>query len=126
MEAKVQRWVQRHGWDRAVHHYQECWRDQLRPAHEAVLALAALQPGESVVEVACGTGMVTLPAAAAVGRDGLVVATDISGHMVEDTARTRRTRVATHRSRRCDATPKGSARRSATGRRSMQCCARSG
>ena len=87
MEAKVQRWVQRHGWDRAVHHYQECWRDQLRPAHEAVLALAALQPGESVVEVACGTGMVTLPAAAAVGRDGLVVATDISGHMVEDTAR---------------------------------------
>ena len=87
MEAKVQRWVQRHGWDRAVHHYQEHWRDQLRPAHEAVLALAALEPGEAVVEVACGTGMVTLPAAAAVGRGGRIVATDISGQMVDDTAR---------------------------------------
>jgi SAM-dependent methyltransferase len=87
VEAKVQRWVQRHGWDRAVHHYQEHWRDQLRPAHEAVLALAALEAGEAVVEVACGTGMVTLPAAAAVGRGGRIVATDISGQMVDDTAR---------------------------------------
>ena len=30
MDAKVQRWVQRQGWDRAVGHYQTFWREQLR------------------------------------------------------------------------------------------------
>jgi SAM-dependent methyltransferase len=104
MDAKVQRWVQRHGWDRAVEHYQTFWRDQLRPAHDAVLAAARLEPGESVVEVACGTGMVTLPAAAAVGRNGRVVATDISGRMVEDTARRAREHGHSHvEVLRCDA-----------------------
>jgi len=104
MDAKVQRWVQRHGWDRAVEHYQVFWRDQLRPAHDAVLAAARLEPGESIVEIACGTGMITLPAAAAVGRNGRVVATDISARMVEDTAR--RAREQGHRQvevLRCDA-----------------------
>jgi SAM-dependent methyltransferase len=104
MDAKVQRWVQRHGWNRAVEHYQTFWRDQLRPAHDAVLTEARLEPGESVVETACGTGMVTLPAAAAVGRHGRVVATDISERMVEDTAR--RARQRGHRQvevLRCDA-----------------------
>ena len=82
----MHRWVQRHGWDRAVEHYDDTWRDQLRPAHTAVLAAAALTPGDEVIEVACGTGMVTLPVAAAVGPTGRVVATDISGKMVTDTA----------------------------------------
>lgn len=87
MDAKVQRWVQRNGWDRAVEHYQRFWREQLRPAHECVLAMAALAPGERVVDIACGTGMVTLPAARAVGRHGHVVATDIAEGMVAATAR---------------------------------------
>ena len=46
MDAKVQRWVQRHGWDRAVSHYQTFWRDQLRPAHDRLLAAADLRPGQ--------------------------------------------------------------------------------
>lgn len=104
MEPKVQRWVQRNGWDRAVEHYETFWRDQLRPAHDAVLAAARLEPGDSVVEVACGTGMVTLPAAAAVGRHGRVVATDISGRMVNDTARRAREHGHAHvEVLRCDA-----------------------
>lgn len=87
MEAKLQRWVQRQGWDRAVEHYETFWREQLRPAHDAVLDAAALEPGERVVDVACGTGMVTLPAAVAVGPTGRVLASDISQRMVDDIAR---------------------------------------
>lgn len=87
MEAKVQRWVQQRGWDRAVDHYPRFWRDQLRPAHDAVLAMAALAPGEHVIEIACGTGLVTLPAARAVGPRGSVWATDIAQTMVDVTAR---------------------------------------
>ena len=87
MEGNVQRWIQQRGWDRAAEHYQRFWRDQLRPAHEAILAAAALNAGERVIDVACGTGMVTLPAARAVGPRGTVLATDIAQRMVDDTAR---------------------------------------
>ena len=40
-------------------------------------------PGERVLDVACGTGLVSLRIAAAVGAAGAVVGTDISGQMVE-------------------------------------------
>lgn len=87
MDAKLQRWVQRNGWDRAAGYYQAHWQQQLRQAHDAVLAAAGLQPGERVVDIACGTGMVTLPAARAVAPHGRVVASDISRRMVDATAR---------------------------------------
>jgi ubiquinone/menaquinone biosynthesis C-methylase UbiE len=45
--------------------------------------MAGLQPGERVVDIACGTGLVTFPAAEAVGERGEVVGTDLSGAMVE-------------------------------------------
>jgi ubiquinone/menaquinone biosynthesis C-methylase UbiE len=44
--------------------------------------MAALQPGEWVVDVACGTGLVTVRATAAVDPEGVVVGTDISAQMV--------------------------------------------
>lgn len=87
MDAKVHRWVQRQGWDRAVSHYQTYWREQLRPAHERVVAAAELHPGQHVIDIACGTGLVTLPAAMAVGPDGHVLATDLSQKMLDDTVR---------------------------------------
>lgn len=104
MDAKLQRWVQRRGWDRAVEEYQMFWRDQLRPAHEAVLAAARLGVGERVIDIACGTGMVTLPAAEAVGPTGAVLATDISQRMVDDVAHRAAQLGLTHvDARRCDA-----------------------
>jgi ubiquinone/menaquinone biosynthesis C-methylase UbiE len=45
--------------------------------------MAALAPGEKVLDVACGTGLITLPAADAVGPNGRVVGTDISQGMVD-------------------------------------------
>jgi SAM-dependent methyltransferase len=44
--------------------------------------MAAPRAGERVLDVACGTGLVTFPAAEAVGNDGVVVATDLSEAMV--------------------------------------------
>jgi ubiquinone/menaquinone biosynthesis C-methylase UbiE len=83
MEPKLQRRVQRYGWDRAVDHYERHWSRQLEPARARLLEMAELKPGERVLDVACGTGLVTLPAAEAVGPEGSVVGTDLSGEMVE-------------------------------------------
>jgi len=41
-----------------------------------------LQSGEKVLDLACGTELVTLPAARIVGRDGLAVGTNISSGML--------------------------------------------
>ena len=82
MEATLQRRIQRYGWDKAVSDYEPGWKHQLEPAHTRLLALAALQHGERVLDVACGTGLVSFRAAAAVGLAGAVVGTDISAHMV--------------------------------------------
>lgn len=83
MDARLQLRVQRYGWDRASGLYETGWARQLAPAHAAVLELAALRTGERVLDVACGTGLVTLPAARAVGPSGRVEATDLSTEMVE-------------------------------------------
>lgn len=83
MDARLQRRVQRYGWDRAAEHYERFWSAQLAPAQGRMLEMAALRPGERVLDVACGTGLVTFPAAEAVGPEGRVLATDLSGTMVE-------------------------------------------
>jgi len=83
MDARLQRRVQRYGWDRASSWYEESWREQLRPAQERLLAMAALQPGEAVIDTACGTGLVTFEAAAAVGAGGRVTGTDLSQEMID-------------------------------------------
>lgn len=82
MDARLQRRVQRYGWDKAAAWYEQSWRRQLAPAQERLLALAALRAGERVVDTACGTGLVTLAAAAAVGVEGSVVGVDLSEAMV--------------------------------------------
>ena len=82
MDPKLQRRVQRYGWDRAAEHYDRSWSAQLEPAQRLLLEMANLRPGESVLDIACGTGLVTFNAAAAVGPAGVVVGTDISEAMV--------------------------------------------
>ena len=83
MDARLQRRVQRYGWDLASNDYDPLWQEQLSPARTGTLALASLAPGEHVLDLACGTGLVTLDAARAVGPHGTVLGTDLSGQMVE-------------------------------------------
>ena len=82
MEPKLQRRVQRYGWDRAAEHYATFWAEQLRPAHEAAIRLADPQAGEHVIDVACGGGEVTFEVADRVGLEGSVLGVDISEKMV--------------------------------------------
>ncbi len=83
MDAKLQRRIQRYGWDLAADDYEALWNAQLAPARSAMLQLASLAPGEQVLDIACGTGLVTLPAARAVAPAGEAYGIDVSGRMVE-------------------------------------------
>ena len=88
MEPRLQRRVQRYGWDLAAADYEALWQAQLLPAQAELLAMAALRSGEQVLDVACGTGLVAFAAAEAVGPQGQVLGVDLSGQMV-DAARRR-------------------------------------
>jgi len=103
MEPRLQRRVQRYGWNKAAAYYESFWSDQLRPAQDLMLALAALQPGERVCDIACGTGLVTFRAADAVGPAGFVAASDISEDMVASVAAAAAERGLTGDFRRMDA-----------------------
>jgi len=87
MDPQFQRRVQRYGWDLAVASYETGWREQLAPAQTRMLEMVDLRPGERVLDVACGTGLVSLRMAEIVGPQGAVVGTDISGRMVETAGR---------------------------------------
>jgi ubiquinone/menaquinone biosynthesis C-methylase UbiE len=87
MDARLQRRVQRYGWDKACEHYERTWSAQLRPAQARLLEMADLRAGERILDVAAGTGLVSFPAAERVGPTGEVVATDLSQVMVDTLAR---------------------------------------
>lgn len=82
MDARLQRRVQRYGWDKAAVHYERTWQRQLEPAQAALLDMAGLAAGERVLDVACGTGLVSLRAARLTAPGGIVHGTDISEEMI--------------------------------------------
>jgi ubiquinone/menaquinone biosynthesis C-methylase UbiE len=88
VEPRLQRRVQRYGWDLAALSYEDLWRAQLAPAQAVTIAFAHLVPGEQVLDVACGTGATALEAAARVAPGGGVTGIDLSERMVQ-TARER-------------------------------------
>jgi ubiquinone/menaquinone biosynthesis C-methylase UbiE len=87
VDARLQLRVQRYGWDRAAPHYEQAWSEALSPATAAVLGAARLQPGERVLDVACGSGVLTRAAWQAVEPGGgEVVGTDLSEQMLATAA----------------------------------------
>lgn len=85
MDARRHVLVQRRGWDRAAPCYARYWRRQLLPAQRLLIDTAELAPGDRVLDVACGSGEMTMDVAAAVGPRGGVVATDLSPKMAAAT-----------------------------------------
>jgi len=83
MEGQLQKRVQRYGWDKAALYYETFWHQQLKPAQDLLLQMTAIQPGEKVLDIACGTGLVSFRAAEQAGRNGFVLGTDISDKMIE-------------------------------------------
>lgn len=61
---------------------QELLDAQLEPVNTALLARAALQPGERVLDIGCGCGATTLAAAERIGAEGRVLGIDLSGPML--------------------------------------------
>jgi ubiquinone/menaquinone biosynthesis C-methylase UbiE len=86
MDARLQLRVQRYGWDRAADVYDRAWSRQLAPAQDLLMEMAGLEEGETVVELACGSGLVTRRIADAVGSHGRVVGTDLSQGMLDRAA----------------------------------------
>ncbi|MBI5523731.1 MAG: methyltransferase domain-containing protein [Desulfarculus sp.] len=56
--------------------------DHELPHHLRAVELAAIQPGEAVLEVACGTGRATALLAQALGKDGRMQAVDLTPAML--------------------------------------------
>jgi len=83
MNPGLQRRVQRYGWDKASTYYETFWQRQLKPAQDLLLDMADLQSGENVLDVACGTGLVSFAALEKLGGNGRVLGTDISEKMVD-------------------------------------------
>jgi ubiquinone/menaquinone biosynthesis C-methylase UbiE len=92
MDARLQRRVQRYGWDLAAAGYEPLWHAQLAEAQVALLEMASPAPGEQVLDIACGTGLVSFAAARAVGQRGQVVGIDLSERMVDAVERQARNR----------------------------------
>jgi ubiquinone/menaquinone biosynthesis C-methylase UbiE len=86
MDAKLQRRIQRYGWDLAAAEYEPLWQTQLAEAQALMLSRTAPRTGERVLDVATGTGLIALATATRVGPEGSVIGIDISQRMV-DTAR---------------------------------------
>jgi SAM-dependent methyltransferase len=83
MDTRLQRRVQRYGWERAADAYERHWHRPLAGVHGELLALAAPARGEVVLDVACGAGVVSLAAASAVGPPGRVLGVDLAEAMVQ-------------------------------------------
>jgi SAM-dependent methyltransferase len=82
MEPRLQRRIQRYGWDLAAAVYESLWQTQLAPAQAGLMDCAGLMPGERVLEVASGTGVSAIAAAAKVMPGGEVIGVDLSDRMV--------------------------------------------
>lgn len=55
--------------------------------HQQTVALAALQPGQSVLDAGCGTGFLLLEAEKVIGHEGTAVGLDVEPAMVEQARR---------------------------------------
>lgn len=82
MHPDLQRRVQRYGWDKAATYYENCWLEQLKPAHDLLMEISDVQEDEQILDIAAGTGLVSFRLIDKAGANGNLMATDISDAMV--------------------------------------------
>jgi ubiquinone/menaquinone biosynthesis C-methylase UbiE len=82
MEADLQRRIQRYGWDKAALYYEKFWQKQLKPTQDSMLEIANISVGEKLIDIACGSGLVSFRAAEQTGNSGFVLGNDISDGMI--------------------------------------------
>ncbi|PSK99993.1 methyltransferase family protein [Murinocardiopsis flavida] len=81
---------EQYGFDAAAADFDALGRYLWAPIGAATVAATAPGPGERVLDACCGTGASALPAARAVGPDGVVDAVDVSRPMTDAVARASR------------------------------------
>lgn len=77
---------QREQWGRAAagwKKHDERFRQVTAPVTQKLLELTGIGPGHRVLDIACGTGQPSIPAAHLVGDTGFVLATDMAPEMIE-------------------------------------------
>lgn len=84
MKSDLKRRIQRYGWDNAAPYYNSSWQNQLWPAQKRLLEGSDIKTGDSVLDISCGTGLVTQPIAKTVGMNGSVMGIDLSEGMIEE------------------------------------------
>ena len=72
-------------WDHTAPKYGQAGPPIFSISAQRLLELLSLEPGDRLLDVACGTGAVAIPAAKQVGPSGQVTATDYSPCMVAET-----------------------------------------
>jgi len=77
-------WNIRDCWDRTAAFYGQAGPPIFSISAQRLLELMSLEPGDRLLDVACGTGAVAIPAAKQVGPSGQVTATDYSPGMVAE------------------------------------------
>jgi ubiquinone/menaquinone biosynthesis C-methylase UbiE len=82
MDANLQRRVQRYGWDKAAAYYEKFWEKQLKVAQDKMLETAMLEKGDKVIDIACGSGLISFRALEQIGKDGYLSGNDISEKMI--------------------------------------------
>lgn len=83
MNPKPRSYTKGEEWDKAAPYYETGWEEQLWPVQEKLLEVVDPQPGEVILDVACGTGLVSLPLANLILPYGQVTGIDISDKMLE-------------------------------------------
>src|SRR5262249_33079751 len=69
--------------EKGAHFYERYVRLIMEPWVNRLIDVATVEPGERVLDVACGTGFVARLAAHSVGAKGRVVGVDLNASMIE-------------------------------------------